>query len=242
MEERSASFFNFKFSFSKQSVKKFFLQLSAVAVLCGILLAVCIFSLSAAIVSKTEERIISADEAALLADIDCIIVLGCGVRADGTPSDMLADRVAVGISLYKSGASDRLLMSGDHGREGYDEVNVMKSLAVDEGIEPDDVFCDHAGFSTYESIYRARDIFLADKVIIVTQRYHLHRALYIAEKLGLDAWGVSADLRSYAGQTVRDVREIAARAKDFFFSLVEPEPTFLGDAIPISGSGSLSDG
>lgn len=242
MAENKIKFLKFELYRPSARTKRIFLQILAAAALCGFLGAVCIFSLSAAIVSKTEEKVISADEAALLADIDCIIVLGCGVRADGTPSDMLADRVAVGISLYKSGASDRLLMSGDHGREGYDEVNVMKSLAVDEGIEPDDVFCDHAGFSTYESIYRARDIFLADKVIIVTQRYHLHRALYIAEKLGLDAWGVSADLRSYAGQTVRDVREIAARAKDFFFSLVEPEPTFLGDAIPISGSGSLSDG
>ena len=241
MAENKIKFLKFELYRPSARTKRIFLQILAAAALCGFLGAVCIFSLSAAIVSKTEEKVISADEAALLADIDCIIVLGCGVRADGTPSDMLADRVAVGISLYKSGASDRLLMSGDHGREGYDEVNVMKSLAVDEGIEPDDVFCDHAGFSTYETVYRAKEVFEADKVIIITQEYHLYRALYIAEKLDIEAYGVSSDLNKYAGQSMRDFREILARCKDWAMCIFKPEPTYLGDVIPVNGNGDVTN-
>ena len=100
---------------------------------------------------------------------------------------------------------------------------------------------DHAGFSTYESLYRARDIFQAKKIIIVTQEYHLYRALYIAQALGLDAYGVNADYRNYSGQTMRDIREILARNKDFLTSVFQPQPTYLGDAIPISGSGDLTN-
>lgn len=101
---------------------------------------------------------------------------------------------------------------------------------------------DHAGFSTYESMYRARDVFGAKRIVIVSQRYHLYRALYVAERLGLDAYGVSADLRPYAGQEAREVREILARDKDFLTSIVQPLPTFLGDPILLSGSGSATEG
>jgi vancomycin permeability regulator SanA len=242
MKAKSASFLNFKFSFSKQSAKRIFLQVSAVAALCGVLLAVCIFSLSAAVVGRADERIITSDTAAHLDDIDCIIVLGCGVRPDGAPTPMLADRLSVGIELYNAGVSDRLLMSGDHGSDYYDEVNAMKSVAVESGVDPSAVFCDHAGFSTYESIYRAKEIFLADRIVIVTQKYHLYRALYIAEKLGVKAWGVSADLNSYAGQSARDLREIAARAKDFFYCLWGVEPTYLGKTVSLDGDAAQTDG
>lgn len=243
MKEKILSIFNnLKLSFSKQSLKRIFLRVFAVAALCGVLLAVCIFSLSAAVVERVEERLITAEEAALLDDIDCIIVLGCGVREDGTPSPMLGDRLYIGMELYNAGVSDRLLMSGDHGREHYDEVNTMKNVAVESGIDPNAVFCDHAGFSTYDSIYRAKEIFLADRIVIVTQEYHLYRALYIAEKLGVEAWGVSCDLNVYAGQSARDLREIAARAKDFFYCLWGVEPTFLGETISLEGDGSQTDG
>ena len=243
MKEKILSIFNnLKLSFSKQSLKRIFLRVFAVAALCGVLLAVCIFSLSAAVVERAEERLITAEEAALLDDIDCIIVLGCGVREDGTPSPMLGDRLYIGMELYNAGVSDRLLMSGDHGREYYDEVNTMKNVAVESGIDPNAVFCDHAGFSTYDSIYRAKEIFLADRIVIVTQEYHLYRALYIAEKLGVEAWGVSCDLNVYAGQSARDLREIAARAKDFFYCLWGVEPTFLGETISLEGDGSQTDG
>ena len=128
-----------------------------------------------------------------------------------------------------------LLMSGDHGRKEYDEVNTMKQYAIDAGVPSGDIFMDHAGFSTYESIYRAKEIFGAERIIIVTQEYHLYRSLYIAEKLGIEAYGVSATLHGYGTQEQQNIRETLARFKDFFYALVKPEPTFLGEFIPISG-------
>ena len=184
----------------------------------------------------------TADETARLDGIDCIVVLGCGVRPDGQPSDMLADRITQGVALYEKGASPKLLMSGDHSRSDYDEVNTMRNVDVEAGVPADDVFMDHAGFSTYESMYRARDVFGAKRIVIVSQRYHLYRALYVAERLGLDAYGVAADLRPYAGQEAREVREILARDKDFLTSIVQQLPTFLGDPILLSGSGSATEG
>lgn len=186
-------------------------------------------------------RLISAEEAAEIQDIDCILVLGCGVWQGGIPTPMLSDRLETGVNLYQAGASGKLLMSGDHGTIYYDEVSVMKNYAVEKGVPSSDVFMDHAGFSTYESLYRAKEIFLARKIIIVTQKYHLHRALYIARGLGLDAFGVSSDQRIYAGQHRRDAREILARVKDFFITIFKPKPRLLGDIIPISGDGDLTN-
>lgn len=176
-----------------------------------------------------------------LADVDCIIVLGCQVRDDGSLSDMLRDRLHRGLELYQIGAAPKLLMSGDHGRTHYNEVGAMKRYAVENDVPSEDVFMDHAGFSTYETIYRAKEIFQAKKVVIVTQEYHLYRAVYIAQQLGLDAYGVSADYRVYSGQSARDFREVLARCKDFAMCLFRPEPTYLGDAIPVSGSGDLTN-
>ena len=123
----------------------------------------------------------------------------------------------------------------------YDEVGAMKQYAIDNGVPSENVFMDHAGFSTYETVYRAKEIFEADKVIIITQEYHLYRALYIAEQLGLEAYGVSADLNRYAGQSMRDFREVLARCKDWAMCIIKPEPTYLGEAIPVSGNGDLTN-
>ena len=101
---------------------------------------------------------------------------------------------------------------------------------------------DHAGFSTYESMYRARDVFGAKRIVVVSQDYHLYRALYVAERLGLDAYGVPADLRPYAGQEARELREVLARNKDFLTAIVQPPPTFLGDPISLSGSAAATEG
>lgn len=200
-----------------------------------------IFGIDAYVKKLGGECIISPDKAAELEDVDCILVLGCFVKNDGTPSDMLADRLRRGVELYELGASDKLLMSGDHGRQEYDEVSVMKQYAVDAGIVSSDVFMDHAGFSTYESVYRAKEIFEADKIIIVTQEYHLYRALYIAEKLGIEAYGVASDYRTYINQEKYDVREMLARVKDFASVIFKPEPQYLGEAIPVSGDGDVTN-
>ncbi|WP_019227632.1 vancomycin high temperature exclusion protein [Sedimentibacter sp. B4] len=190
--------------------------------------------------SSTEDMIMSAEES-LDKDADCILVLGAGVRRDGSPSPMLEDRILTGIDLYNKGVSDRLIMSGDHSTKGYDEVNTMKRYAVERGIPSEHVFMDHAGISTYDSIYRAKEIFQADKIIIVTQQYHLYRAIYTARSLGIEAYGVSADIRVYAGQDLREIREKAARIKDFFMAIFKPDPKFLGDTIPVSGNGDITN-
>lgn len=174
-------------------------------------------------------------------DADCIVVLGCKVKDNGLPSDMLRDRVLRGTELYFDGAAPKIIMSGDHGRKNYNEVGVMKHLAVDSGVPSSDVFMDHAGFSTYETMYRASEIFGAKKIVIVTQKYHLYRALYIAKSLGLDAVGVDSDLESYAFQSKRDIREVLARCKDFLTSVIRPKPKYLGEVIPISGNGDLTN-
>lgn len=214
------------------------------AVLClfclGVIGILTVFGLSAYMKNHTAVRILSGEEGTKL-DADCILVLGCGVREDGTPSLMLRDRLETGIALYEGGAAEKILMSGDHGRKEYDEVNTMKEYAMERGVPSEDIFMDHAGFSTYDSIYRARDVFCAKKVLIVSQPYHLPRALYVAERLGLEAYGVAAEDVRYRGQTYRELREMLARAKDFCTAWVQPKPKFLGEAIPVSGDGNLTN-
>jgi len=183
-----------------------------------------------------------AEDAAKLTDLDCILVLGCQVKSDGVPSHMLEDRLRRGVELYHAGVAPKLLMSGDHGQTDYDEVNTMKQYAIDAGVPSEDIFMDHAGFSTYESMYRAKEVFCASKILIVTQEYHLYRAIYVARALGLEACGVACDYRTYSGQFYRDVREVLARTKDFAKCIFKPEPTFLGEEIPISGNGNLTNG
>lgn len=221
-------------AFLKKITKKQWCAIAKNAVvlllLFALLFAITLLSLNAAIKSVTKDKILEPHTAAQLGDIDCILVLGCHVR-----SQYLADRLTTAFGLYDMGASPKLLMTGDHGREVYDEVNYMLDKAEEHGIERKDVFTDHAGFSTYESIYRAKEIFGAKRIIIVTQEYHLYRSLYIAEKLGIEAYGVSASLHGYGSQDYQDMRESLARMKDFFYALIKPEPTFLGESIPISG-------
>ena len=203
--------------------------------------AVLVFGINAWVVHSGGKYILTPEDAASLSDVDCILVLGCGVWDDGRPSHMLEDRLKRGVSLYNSGAAPKLLMSGDHGRANYDEVNTMKGYAVDAGIPAEDIFMDHAGFSTYESMYRAKDIFCAEKIIIVSQEYHLYRAIYTARALGIEAYGVAADYRSYSGQLYRDIREILARDKDFFVAIFQPDYPYGGETIPVSGNGNLTN-
>lgn len=228
---------------TKLNVKKFkrlFLIAAIVLLAMGVLGVVAVLCINGYVVSSTKKQILSEKEAAALQDVDCIVVLGCQVKSDGTPSHMLEDRLKRGVTLYKAGAAPKLLMSGDHGTKGYDEVDAMKRYAFEADIVSEDIFMDHAGFSTYETVYRAKEIFGAKKVIFVTQTYHLHRTLHIANALGLEAYGVAAEYRTYSGQTMRDIREILARVKDFAMGIFQPEPTFLGETIPISGSGELT--
>jgi vancomycin permeability regulator SanA len=170
----------------------------------------------------------------------CAIVLGSAVYSDGTPGEFLKERLDAGIELYWSGKVDKLLFSGDNGQVDYNEVEAMKTYALEAGVAEEDVFLDHAGFSTYESMYRAQKIFDVDSAIVVTQEYHLYRALMIGKILGIDVTGYSANDIEVSGYTARRVREFLATDKDFVQSIFRLKPTYLGDEIPITGDGHLS--
>ena len=225
----------------KQKSRKWVVRVLVILLALCVVGAAAVFGINWYVKASVQERFLTPAEAAALPEVDCILVLGCGVEADGTPSAMLRDRLEQGVALYQGKAAPKLLMSGDHGRKDYDEVNVMKQYALDAGVPSKDVFMDHAGFSTYESMYRAREVFQAKKILIVTQGYHLSRALYIAEALGLDAYGVPSDPRTYSGQNSREIREILARNKDFITCVFKPEPTYLGEAVPVNGNGNLTN-
>jgi len=224
-----------------KKLRLIFLIGTAVLMLLGLLCIGVAIGINAYVVQHTAGRILPPEDAVQLKDVDCILVLGCKVHADGNPSAMLEDRLRRGVELYQHGSAPKLLMSGDHGTTSYNEVKTMRLYALEHGVPAEDIFMDHAGFSTYESMYRAKEVFAADKILIVTQEYHLYRALYTAEALGLDAYGVSADYRNYVGQTGRDIREVLARNKDFLTAIFKPAPTYLGGVIPISGSGELTN-
>ena len=220
---------------TKEKVKKlviFFLALCLVGCLLlgGMNLLVC---------ATASQRFLA--EGQEIEKVDCILVLGCGIKKDGTPSDMLADRVDTAIALYQAGVSDKILMSGDHGQNGYDEVSAMKIYAMQKGVPSEAVFMDHAGFSTYESMVRAKEIFGVTSCVVVTQEYHLYRGVYNAQMQGIEAYGVAADKRSYTQAFQRITREILARGKDCIYSLVKPAPTYLGDFVGLDGSGDKTN-
>jgi len=217
-------------------MKKVIIFVAIIAVIIGLI----VLGINFYVKTSTKDQIIENGDYSNLKDIDCIIILGAGIWGN-SPSPMLQDRLLQGIDLYESNVSSKIIMSGDHGREEYDEVNVMKNYAIENGVPSEDIFMDHAGFSSYESIYRAKEIFGAKRIVIVTQKYHLYRALHIANSLGLEAYGVGADPRQYVGAMYREIREILARNKDFVKCLFKPEPTYLGESIPVSGSGDVTN-
>lgn len=220
-----------------RKTKKILIALLVVVLLVGL----CVLGINLYVKSSVADRIVTVEKAKDL-NADCIIVLGAGLRPDGKPTWMLEDRVKVGDELYKKGASHKIIMSGDHGKQSYDEVNAMKKYAKNEGVPSKDIFMDHAGFETYDTMYRARDVFGAKKVIIVTQQYHLYRAMYAAKKLGLDAYGVSATKRKYDNkQWIRDMREWLARVKIFGKCITKPKPKYLGKKIDLKGSGDVTN-
>ena len=222
-------------------MKKILRMLIVIFICLGIVGIAAVLAINGHVKSAGKGKILTIEEAAILEDVDCIVVFGCQVREDGSLSHMLRDRLIRGVELYHAGAAPKVIMSGDHGRTEYNEVGAMKDYAIENGVPSENIFMDHAGFSTYETVYRAKEIFQAKKIILVTQEYHLYRALYIARQFGIDAYGVSADLNTYGGQTMRDIREILARCKDFAMCILKPEPTFLGEAIPVSGNGDLTN-
>ena len=205
----------------------------------GVLFAL-IFILNFYVVLSIRGRIISKDNYDKIGEVDCIIVLGGGIRKD-KPSPLLQDRLDKAIELYKKGLAPKIIMSGDHGTKEHDEVNVMKNYAIENGVPSEDIFMDHAGFSTYDTMYRAKNIFGVKKAIIVTQKYHIFRSVYIAKKLGIDAYGISAEDIKHQWPIYREFREVLARDKDFLKCIFKPKSKILGDKIDIKGNGDITN-
>ncbi len=204
-------------------MKPFFTHVLRILVILCLLGLGLALGISSYVVQSTKDAILTQEDIPP-EDLDCILVLGCGIRPDGSPTPMLASRIQRGVELYQAGWADTLLLSGDDSGADYNEVATMKRVTMELGIPEEDILTDHAGFSTYESIYRAKHEFSAQRVVIVTQEYHLYRALYLADSLGLEACGVAAAPRNDAGQIGRDLREILARDKDFFTAMIQPIP------------------
>lgn len=152
---------------------------------------------------------------------DAVVVLGASVFADGTPSDILADRLEVAADLYKAGAAREIIVSGDNTDAHYNESDAMRDYLVSLDVPEEDIVVDHLGTDTYASIYRAKNAYGANDIVVVTQAYHLYRALMIADGLGMEAGGVAADKGEYEGQTEYSVREMLARTKDWLLTLVK---------------------
>ena len=190
-----------------------------------------------------KDRARTLDESLNEKGYDCIIVLGCGVWGD-EPTPLLSDRIDAAIALYKAGVAPKILMSGDHGRDGYDEVSVMRNYALERGVPSEDIFMDHAGFSTYETMYRASEIFGISHAVVVTQKYHLFRSLYDASAFGIDADGTEAvgHIFPTTNLLMWEGREVLARVKDVIWCIVKPDPTFMGDKIDITGNGEVTLG
>ncbi|MBQ7897585.1 MAG: YdcF family protein [Clostridia bacterium] len=217
----------------KKKIKRM-LVFFLILIICAFVL---LFGINAYVKLSVKNRIVTS-EGAKSFDADAVLVLGCLVKGT-TPSGMLSDRLDTALTIEHTAP---FIMSGDHGTKEYDEVNAMRDYAVNKGVAIERVFMDHAGFCTYDSIYRAKEVFGAERLVIVTQEYHLSRALYIAKRLGIDAIGVPSDLHSYYGQTMREVREVLARNKDFFSCLLKVKPKYLGDKIDLKGDGRVTEG
>ena len=164
------------------------------------------------------------------------LVLGAFVSERGTPSYVLRQRLDKAVELYKAGKIERILVSGDHGKKNYDEVNGMKEYLLKNGVPLKDIFLDHAGFDTYSSMVRAREIFEVDSVIIITQRFHLTRSVYIARKKELNAFGVVANTDNKYENLYNKGRDKISRVKAFFDVALGRKPKYLGEKIPIKGN------
>ena len=179
------------------------------------------FGVNFYIILSQRGKIISSEEASRLDKVDYVLVLGCGVREDGTPSRMLYERLKTGAQVLERQSGASLLLTGDNSGESYNELAVMKKVSIENGVEESQMTIDDYGFSTYESLKNAKEKFGAKKIIIITQPYHMYRALYIANKLGIEAYGVTAYLPFYPRQILWTLREVLARNKDFLLCALD---------------------
>ena len=168
---------------------------------------------------------------------DAAIVLGASVRG-GKPSPILEERARTAVELHTAGRVSKILVTGDNGALTHDEVTPVRKYLLAAGIPAEDIFLDHAGFDTYSSMYRARDVFAARSATIVTQDFHLPRALYIARSLGITAYGVDPAGKSGSGKDY--LREVPASAKALWDLATGRKPKYLGEQYPLDGDGSAT--
>ncbi len=189
---------------------------------------------------STFESLQTATDQAASSDADAVVVLGAAINWDGSPSTILQDRLDVAITLYRAGVAPKIIMSGDNSDSSYNEVMAMANYAIDQGVSADDIFCDHAGVSTYDSMYRLRYVFGVKSCVVVTQEYHLYRAVYDAQSFGIEARGVASDLSDYSDIDAFEQREFFARIKDFASVLTNAEPAMKSEPVSLDQSGTVT--
>lgn len=216
----------------------FFMVLIAAALVVGVPMGINAYVCgTTAGAMQSQDQMVSKAEAF---DAQAILVLGAGINYDGSPSAILQDRLDTAIALYENGVAPKLIMSGDNSESSYNEVMAMCNYAIDQGVPARDIFCDHAGLSTYDSMYRLRHVFGAQRAVIVTQEYHLYRALYDARGFGIDVLGVSSTKRTYQNMDSYEKREFFARIKDFAGVLVKMEPETKSEPVSLDQSGTVT--
>ena len=224
----------------KQSLTKNILnhgkKIGIYAGIVGILGGIMLIGASLHVYVKGKQFMVDAQSAAA----PVVIVPGAGLKRDGTPSDVLRDRLMVALAIYQDGRAEKILCSGDNGQVQYDEVNAMREWLLARGVAPEDLFLDHAGFDTYDTMVRAVEVFGVTEAMIVTQDFHLPRALYVADAQGISVQGVSASLESYVKETQFITREIPARIKAFYEVVTRAEPRYGGESIEITGDGRVT--
>jgi SanA protein len=217
-------------------IKKLKIALIAILAICLMILGINLY------IIKSSEKYIYKDISEL-PESDVVLVLGAFTYKDRI-SLVLEDRVVSGIDILKQNKSKKILLTGDHSRNNYDEVNNMRKYVQKNAkwLDKNNIFLDHAGFDTYDSMYRAKEIFEIKKVIIVTQNFHINRSVFIARSLGIDAVGYSVNQDKYPDllQLKWKSREILSRVKAFRDVIFNSQPIFLGEKIPITGSGIKS--
>ena len=184
----------------------------------------------------------TTSESRIAGSVDCALVLGAGVRDDGSPSDVLRDRLDEALALYRSGRVKRIIVSGDHQRPEYDEPNAMRVYLEENGVPGEAIFMDHAGLDTYSSVWRARHVFGASRIVVVTQRFHLARAVWCARSLGMEAEGSAADRHLYRGIAWLQVREVISRTKAVVDITTRRTPRHSGPPIDLAGDGRVTAG
>lgn len=201
-------------------------------------LAVCSIALAITISLLTRAHI--HNDVAGLSSAQAVLILGAGVYSNKTLTPILQDRVDTAISVYKQGLATKILVSGDNSKLSYNEVVPVHEYLVSAGIPASDIFLDYAGFDTYDSMYRARTIFQVESVIVVTQAFHLPRAVYIAQALGIKAQGI--ETQGTDGTSMNYLREVPADIKAFIDIAFKSKPTYEGEIIPITGDGRATLG